>query len=420
MRPRDRLSSILLITLLLAEAAFASPLTLPADLPPAPLVLRALASHPEVRAAQAMIQAAEWDRERLKVGPHEYGLRASSQRRNIDGSPASSEWQLAIERGVRLPQKARLDEGIGEALVEETAERVGEARHEVARSLIGLWYATLRGQAQAAVWRRQVALLEEDRRLTQTLSARGEASRLEVLQAEAALSVARSQAGQAEALAEESQASLLRQFPELPPARLTQDAPRLPEGNEASWIERALEHNHELASMQRALARARLEAQRADAERMPDPTVGLFVANEQRSSERIVGFSVSIPIGGVARRAQAGARDAQAAAMAERESATRRRLTSEIATLWQRAVAGVANHARLREASQAASRHAQLVRRGRQLGEFGLSEMLLADRQALEAELNAERARVEANESVARLALDSHQLWLPEPDAEHR
>ncbi|HWQ94069.1 MAG TPA: hypothetical protein VN418_01000 [Gammaproteobacteria bacterium] len=45
------------------------------------------------------------------------------------------------------------------------------------------------------------------------------------------------------------------------------------------------------------------------------------------------------------------------------------------------------------------------------LGEMGLSDVLLARRQALEAGLAAALAQLNARESRYRLLLDSHQLW---------
>ncbi|REN06036.1 TolC family protein, partial [Mycobacterium tuberculosis] len=49
------------------------------------------------------------------------------------------------------------------------------------------------------------------------------------------------------------------------------------------------------------LRRAELAASRASADRVPDPTVGVFAASEAFRKERIVGVSISIPLSGTYR-----------------------------------------------------------------------------------------------------------------------
>ncbi len=411
----------LLLALALAAAvpASAAEASLPADLPPAEVVLRALGNHPEVRAAQARTRAARAEHERLRVGGHEYGLRMGVQRRDVSREPDYTEWDVALERGLRLPEKGRLDDRIGAQGVEEAEERVGDARHEAARQLLSYWYAALRGRSEVSLWRDQIALLEEARRIVETRVKRGDAARLDGLQADAALAQARSQARQAEARAQAAAAELRARFPELPAAEGGPAEPPAPPGDEAGWIERTLEHNHELLAAQRAVEKARLTARRVDRERTPDPVLGLRYANERGGDEQVLGVTLAIPLPGQARRADAGATLAQAEDLAEREAATRRRLGAEAAVNWQRAAGGVEAHRRLAEAAEAMSRHAELAGRAHQLGELALSEALLARRNALESQLAAEQARLDANEAIARLLLDAHRLWPLGEGGEH-
>ena len=53
--------------------------------------------------------------------------------------------------------------------------------------------------------------------------------------------------------------------------------------------------------------------------------------------------------------------------------------------------------------------------RAYQLGETGLSEVLIARRMALESELAAMTAQLDAQESRYRLLLDAHRLWPLDP-----
>jgi outer membrane protein TolC len=402
---------VLTSLLVLAATAVAGEFPLPADLPPAAAVEQALAIHPQVRGAQSELRGAEAERARLKAGDHEYSLRLATQRRSISGGPEHMEWSAGLERGLRLGGKADLDARIGEQGVLEAGERVGDARHEAARQLLGLWYGARQAGLEARLWRQQTALLEDQKRIVDTRVKRGDAARLETLQAEAALAQAQSQAVVAEAREKTALTELKARFPELPSPDEIEAVPAPPEGNAAVWLEHTLEHNHELLAARRALDKARLLTRRAEAERTPDPTLGLHLASEQGGNDRIIGVSLALPLPGEGRRAQAEMRQAQAETLAEREAAVRRRLAAEAGANWQRAAAGVESWRRLEEAAQAVGRHADLARRAHALGELGLSETLIARRAALEARLAAGQARLAANEAIARLLLDAHRLW---------
>ncbi len=383
----------------------------PGDLPPKAAVEQVLSAHPMVRAARADVRGALAEHERRKAGEHEYGVRLSTQRRSVSGGPDYTEWGAGIERGLRLSGKAALDDRIGAQGVMEAEEKVGDARHEAARQLLGLWYATRQAGLEAGLWRQQADLLKDQKRIVETRVKRGDAARLDVFQADAALSQALSQVAATQAREKTALAELKARFPELPAPDASVAVPVIPEGNEAAWLERTLAHNHELLAVQRALEKARLLTRRADADRTPDPTLGLHLANEQGGSDKIFGVSLSIPLPGGSRRAQARVQLAQAEAMAEMEAATRHRLAAEAAANWQRVVSGMESWQRLEEAAQAVTRHADLARRAGELGELGLSDTLLARRAALEAQLAAGQARLAANEAIARLLLDAHRLW---------
>ena len=399
--------------------AMAAPTPPPGDLPAADAVVRALAAHPAVRAAQAEVRGAEAEQARLKAGEYEYGLRLATQRRAIEGGPTHQEWSAGLERGLRLTGKADLDARIGEQGVLEAGEKVGDARHEAARQLLGLWYGARSSALETRLWREQGRLLEGQMRIVETRVKRGDAARLDTYQAEAALVQARSQAAAAEAREKAALAELATRFPELPAPAESEALPVLPEGDAASWLAHTLEHNHELLAASRALEKARLLVRRAEADQRPDPTLGLHLASEQGGKDRIVGISVALPLPGEGRRAQADLRLAQAQVQAEMEAATRRRLTAEAGANWQRAAAGVESWRRLEEAAQAIGRHADLARRANALGELGLSDTLLARRAALDARLAAGQARLAANEAIARLLLDAHRLWPLGDDDEH-
>ena len=73
------------------------------------------------------------------------------------------------------------------------------------------------------------------------------------------------------------------------------------------WIAAILEHNHELGVARAESARARIGASRADAERRPDPSIGVRMARERDGEERLLGVTLAIPLSGAGRRADADA-----------------------------------------------------------------------------------------------------------------
>lgn len=391
--------------------AQAGDMTPPVDLPPAAAVASVLDASPMVRAAQAELRAAEAEHRVLRAGAHEYGLGLSGQRRSVSGGPDYAEWNLSLERGLRLPGKADLDDRIGRQGVLVATERIGDARHETARQLLTLWYAARQARAETALWTRQAELLQADMAVVQSRVELGDAAHLDLLQAEAALAQASSQSVAAQGREQAVLAELHARFPGLPEPEANDAGPAPLEGDEAHWLALTLAHNHELLAAQHALDQAQLAARRAEAERTPDPSLGMHLASEQGGNDKIIGLSVNIALPGAARRSRAQAMAAQAEALAEGVAATRRRLTAAAAANWQRAASGVASWQRLDAAAQAVARHADLARRAHELGERGLSETLLAQRSALEAELAAAQARLSANEAIARLMLDAHGLW---------
>jgi outer membrane protein TolC len=407
MKSKYPLMSLLFLPLLV----WAGPPESPADLPPFESVARVFEAHPSVRAAQASLRGAEAEHRRLQAGEHEFELSLTGQRRQVSGAPDFNEWEVGLARGLRLPGKGELDDQIGAQGVQLHREKIGDARHELARELLAAWYGARRAMVEAALWRDQVGVLTEQRRIVEQRVKRGDAARLDLLQTDAALAQARSQLGLAEARERGSLAELQARYPEFPSPQPSQVEAALPTGDDAQWIAHTLEHNHELLAIQRALEKGQLVMRRAEADFMPDPALGVFYAHEGDGQEKVLGLSLAIALPGQGRSAAADMARAEAEGLAEEEAATIRRLRAEAAANWQRANAAVESHAQLKAASAAVEEHADLARRAYELGELGLSESLLARRSAIESRLVTEQARLTANEAIARLLLDAHQLW---------
>jgi len=407
----------------LSAAAHAAPeLSPPADLPPVAAANAALEAHPEVLAAQARVASALAEGRRLKAGEHEYQARAGYTRRreggNSGGVGAMNDWEMAIERGLRLPGKARLDSEIGATLADEAEERVGDARHEAARDLIATWYAALRGQSEAQGWREQADLLRQQREVVEKRIKAGDAAMMERSQAEAALRQAEAETRRAETAAAEAVAGLSARFPGLPAPANTPKPGALPmlAGRASEWVSVALEHNHELAILQKESERMRILARREQADLTPDPTLGLHYRRERSGQDNLLGVSLTLPLPGEGRRARVDVANEQARALAQQEAAAKARIEGEISTTHARLQGTLSRLEAQEEMARQLDRYADLAWRAYQLGETPLWEALNARKSVRDARREAMLSRIDVHEAAARLLLDSHKLWPMQED----
>jgi len=394
-----------------------APFPYPADLPPLAQALAAIRQAPLAQAAQAMIAAEIAHRDSLEAGPHEWAVRIEGAKRNASvaqGSPAqrTNEWRAALERPFRLPGKAAIDAEIGAQGVTQAKAAFGEALHETARSLLKDWFAWLRESEMARQWELQSGSLNRQEQATRRRVQLGDAPRLESMQSEAATAQAQAALEQARLRASVAVAGLAARFPALElPVDVALSTPQPLAGSLAQWREHLLERNHELLLARAQTQRARLLASRTDAERTPDPTLALHIGAERSGEERLTGLSLSIPLPGAARAANARRETALAAASAQKEAATLARIDAEIATGYASAQAAYQSWRRAEDAAQRIEQVAALTARARTLGEAALADVLLAERQANEARLAANTARLDALEARYRLEVDSHRLW---------
>lgn len=387
-------------------------------LPPEAAVREAVARSPAVQAADAAQRGAAARAQALRAGPHETVVRASGQRRWVhDGSGQRfTEGQIAIERPLRLGGKAESDAQLAEATQAASRVAAQDVRHEAARQLLALWFAAQRaGQAQQTA-RHNADAAAELARVTERRLRAGDAARLDAELAAAEYARMQAALATAQAAHQAAQADLQARFPGLEAARTKEGeaAPPLldlPPQPPAQLRLRYIEHSHEYLLAQAEETLALRQARRADLERRPDPTVGVFATSERGGSERIAGVSLSVPLGSVHRQAQADQALADADAALSRRLAAERRLGAEFDVLWS-LLAGK------RAAAQAQARAATLQQgaadralRAYRAGESGLTELLAVRRTLAEALLAERLARSEALEGDSRLRLDLHELW---------
>mgnify|MGYP000288948800 CR=1 FL=1 len=394
--------------------ALAMPLHAEPGLPDAAQVAQALDAHPSVLAANERVRATQANADARAVGPHEITFSGSYNRRSVDLEGNYDEFDASLTRAFRLPGKARADREIGVHQVDAAQNMAEDARHQAALILASHWWDWLEASAQAKVDARAVANFETALNAVTRRVELGDASALEADQAEAALGSARIMAETSAGKALLARTRLETHFPAL---ALPVEAPEIPQPDiEPGSLDRlydlVLTNSHEIAAAEAEARAMSSNAERMRMERMADPSFGVRLFSERSGEERGIGVLFSIPLGGRNRAAQANQAAAQASAaqadaqlahFAVQETASTDLAEAEFRlSAWQRAREG------LNSSVSALNR----MRRGHELGEIDLADLLLAERMTHDAFRSEATARAAAQRAVTKLRIDSHELWL--------
>lgn len=411
---RRRVISVL--GLLLATALQAESLPTPAWLPATSQAAAWIEGDASVAFARHGTAAASHAAQALSTGAHEWALRLQAQRRQLqDGSSPSREWQAHLERPVRVNGKAALDSQLGDVERELARALLGEARHESARALADLWIAELAARQRESLAASQVVLADSNLTAVQKRRRAGDASLLDEQQAQAEAGDTRRELILARSALTKAQAALRARFGAEVPAEAMLGDVGEPAWAEAAWHARVMQEADAIKARQAELRRSRLTAARARADRVADPVVGAFIASEARGSERLLGLSLTLPLGGT-HREQRSLQLAREADMSESAlEQMRREVDLQARETWADAQGARERWLLSRETSRLTNENARLAQRAYTLGESDLQTLLLARRQAGLASAAALDARAEALRWEARLLIDAHQVW----DLEH-
>lgn len=381
-------------------------------LPDAETVRAALAQDNELAAAMARQQAAGNAAALLEASPYEWTANLNAQQRRTQGAADSQEWNAALEHGLRLPGKARLDRQQAELTRRAADLTVTQVRQEAARELLDLWLALAQARERLTLLDRQRTLAESYLDGVRQRIRSGDAAIQEETLALADLAGLVSQQAAAQLTERQAEAALRSRFPGLAAVDGNLPSPVAPDGDAESWRQRLLAVNPRLALARVQAEQVGVQAARQDRERIPDPTVGVFTASEARNTERIIGLSLSVPLSGKRRQQQAAQAEAEARAAAQSLAGETRRQESEAALAW--ATADNRYHIWQLTAESAKAQNLAAARgyKGFTLGETGLPELLQLRRQALAAADAELAARVEAWRTGLGLEIDGLQGWL--------
>lgn len=404
-------AAIALAFTLVGSACAAEPVMPTPGLPPVPAIEKALTEYPSVRAARQAVGIDEAGARRLRAGPYEYSLRGGYQTHSIPNG-RFPEWDIGIERPLRLPGKAVADRAIGDQNIELARRMAYSAWCDGARHLLKLWFGWERENMQLALWQQQVESLREQLSVVTRRAKVGDAPRVEVNLAEAAVAQAEAVMEGFRGRDEGTRAALARTFPALTiPARALPGEPRQLEHDLDWFVERVRAHNDEVRVARAAALRGRLLSNRANAEGRPDPTIGVRISTDRSAQDHIAGLYVIVPLPGENRKALADGALAGASVAASHEAAIVQRVSAEVAVMVGQANGAYAAWNRARAAAEGMKRNADSMQRSWQLREASLGDLLVARRLAIESSLAATLAQLEAEETRYRLLVEAHILW---------
>lgn len=388
----------------------------PPGLMPTEIARPLLAQDPGVAAARAGLDVALQEAAMLDKSPYEWTARATGLQRRLESGPRYNEWNVGIERTLRLPGKAAADRNLGKATVEESQARYGEALHEAARELMASWVDWLAAErarelAGNSLQSAQASLAAVEKRVRA-----GDASKLDLSIARAELAEQRRMDNDAKTQAAASWSRLSTRFPGVKRQVPALPAP-LPIGeNAAFWRERILAQSDKLKVVQTQVRMAEAHAERARADKIPDPTLGVYMASEIGGRERIPGITISVPIPGGARDSR-GAKAIAAVEVSRREvELMQRQMETWIESAVVTARGAYDSLQIANEGAAAMQDNAALMQRAYALGEAELQALLLARRQASTALNNALQAQVAALKAYYGLLVDAHLIWNLEHD----
>lgn len=395
---------------LVAGSAQAAPLATPGLLPTT--VVRPLIDRdPEVAAARATHEVARQDASLARASPYEWNARATAQRRSVEPGTRYSEWNVGLERTIRLPGKARADRGIAAATLDEGEARYGDALHETARELLNLWLNWTEAEQTVILATSQVKAATDNFESVEKRVKAGDAARLDAGIARAELGEQQRVASDARTAANVAWAKLHARFPDLPRRFSEVPEPMAIEGESERLRARIIGQSDELKIGTALYSKAQAITARSRAEKIPDPTVGIFTASEVGGRERLTGVMLSIPIPGAMRKGRAD-KSMHAAEVSRQELELTKRQVDAAISATLASASGAYESWQIAESSATAMRgNGQLMQRAYTLGEADLQALLTARRQAATAAQSALSTKVAAARAYYSLLVDAHLVW---------
>ena len=369
----------------------------------------ALANNPELRAADARVDAAagrayqakQWSNPELELNAEDWPV-------NGGRGFSDAKQTIGIAQTLPFPGKKSLDRQIGGAGEKFSAAELALRRTEIIRDVKAGFFRVLASERLVEVSAQLATVAESSAATAQKRVDAGAAAYQEQLRAEVQLEQARTELSsfQRELAAARQNFALLLGRPELNNRKLEG---ALAETTEARFLEGnagpLLATHPSLKAAQANLERAQLASRRARLEAYPDVKVGLAGGRIGATDESIIqlGFSLPLPLfdTGKGRRQETQAN--LSVAEAEQQS-VRQQLEREWAGALKRYRTAASQVARYRDRILPKSAEAlQLVQTGFEQGKFGFIDLVDTQRTTAEARLAYQGKLLEMNLAQAEL-----------------
>jgi len=300
------------------------------------------------------------------------------------------------------------------ALQTETVAGIeySDALHEASRELLKQWFVHLRALADHRNAILNLEYIQQLQKQVERRLQRGDLAQLDLTLASAELSRAEAMRSSTDAQLASIRATFGRRHPTitLPSVLPSVLMPPMPQGQQ-NLRESFLSRNHELGLLRGETRRLQLLAQRLNLERTPDPTLGLYTSSDRGGAEKVSGISLSFPIAGPARAANARMALAEAQSLEAHAQHVEQTLTGGFDALWAQMMNKRSAAENLNEAAKQQFAAAEKSRKAFTLGEYTLTQTLQVNRTASEYRHLAQTMQLEVIELVALLWLDLHEIW---------
>lgn len=373
---------------------------------------QAVGTSPAVQAAEADMDRALATADRLRVGPYELEVSASGGQRTIDDPLASedryTEWSAGLSRTVRLPGKSRIDRDLARVETDISATVLAQALREERKVFVALWSEWRRADLLMDLSAQQADEATQIAELTQLAVDKGAERQVRADQLAADASMLQYQADMDRVAAEAARSKLAARYPDISfPAR-TRSLDLTTQGI-TELLEQPVEHSPVFKAARLRAEQARLQASRARAERLPDPTFGLEFGNEFGGQETSLMARITVPIGGGARRAYARELSASAT-IAELKGLGQERAFQQ--AVQSARLALQTSFSMLEKAQETATISEQVmntIKAGYDLGDITLTELLTSRRSLIAAERIAmeQRAKLESDFLTLKILTDT-------------
>lgn len=384
---------------------------------------RAEAVNPQLRARQAQLLAAQGvltDAQALFQSNPQVTLEGT--RRQVPapaGGESVREWQGGVQQTFEIAGQPGFRREAARAAMQALQAEIADLRLQQQAEVSRRFYRVLALQRRVELETQAARLFEGTAGAVERRRAAGEDTRLDANVALVEWERARNQLAAVNEQLIEARSELAVPL-QLPPERLPAvrgeltPAP-LPFDESALQARVAGQPRLRALNARETSARARLRLEQAA--RTPDITLGVSAGREGPSAarERLTTFSVSVPIPLFRRNATAIGQASADAAQAEVERiAAERDLPAQVHALWLRLESLRQRIQRLETSVlPTLSRNDELSRRSLQAGQIGLLELLVANRQMLDARRDLIEAYLEYHNT--RLTLEAAAGWPVQP-----